>query len=165
MWLFAVQAGLERLLGELRERARRLEELLPCRVSSEEQREVLGLLCKVHELEIENAEMQSHTLLKDNVIRQKDVVVQRFAQHRQLCHEIIQQQRQFIDSEWCQGRTEGKLCCVIWKSTFKCLLMFINVNSVFVSHTQITVCWCLHNYRSCMIFISESWMREIWIES
>ncbi|TRY65618.1 hypothetical protein DNTS_017706 [Danionella cerebrum] len=71
--------------------------LLPRRVSSEEQREVLCLLCKVHELEIENAEMQSSALLKDNVIRQKNVVVQRFEQHRHLCHEIIQQQRQFID--------------------------------------------------------------------
>ncbi|KAK1794087.1 hypothetical protein P4O66_010989 [Electrophorus voltai] len=91
------KAGLERQLGELRERARRLEELLPRRVSSDEQREVLGLLCKVHELEIENAEMQSHALLKDNVIRQKDAVVQRFEQHRQLCHEIIRQQRRFID--------------------------------------------------------------------
>lgn len=84
---------------ELRDRARRLEELLPRRVSSEEQREVLCLLCKVHELEIENAEMQSHALLKDNVIRQKNFVVQRFEQHRHLCDEIIQQQRQFIDGE------------------------------------------------------------------
>ncbi|XP_016381116.1 kinesin-like protein KIF19 isoform X2 [Sinocyclocheilus rhinocerous] len=91
------KAGLEQCLAELREKARRLEELLPRRVSSEEQREVLCLLCKVHELEIENAEMQSSTLLKDNVIRQKNVVVQRFEQHRHLCHEIIQQQRQFID--------------------------------------------------------------------
>ncbi|XP_076855748.1 kinesin-like protein KIF19 isoform X2 [Brachyhypopomus gauderio] len=91
------KAGLERRLAELRERARRLEELLPRRVSSEEQRELLGLLCKVHELEIGNAEMQSHALLKDNVIRQKDAVVQRFEQHRQLCHEIIRQQRRFID--------------------------------------------------------------------
>ena len=82
---------------ELRERARRLEELLPCRVSSEEQREVLGLLCKVHELEIENAEMQSHALLKDNVIRQKNFVVLRLEQHRHLCDELIQQQRRFID--------------------------------------------------------------------
>ncbi|KAL0179120.1 hypothetical protein M9458_024562, partial [Cirrhinus mrigala] len=90
-------AGLEQRLAELREKARRLEELLPRRVSSEEQREVLCLLCKVHELEIENAEMQSSALLKDNVIRQKNVVVQRFEQHRHLCHEIIQQQRQFID--------------------------------------------------------------------
>uniref|UniRef100_A0A6Q2X8X0 Kinesin-like protein n=1 Tax=Esox lucius TaxID=8010 RepID=A0A6Q2X8X0_ESOLU len=91
------KALLECRFVELRERARRLEELLPRRVSSEEQREVLGLLCKVHELEIENAEMQSHALLKDNVIRQKNYVVQRFEQHRHLCDEIIQQQRQFID--------------------------------------------------------------------
>uniref|UniRef100_UPI0037E94933 kinesin-like protein KIF19 n=1 Tax=Semicossyphus pulcher TaxID=241346 RepID=UPI0037E94933 len=91
------KALLERRFLELRERARRLEELLPRRVSSEEQREVLGLLCKVHELEIENAEMQSHALLKDNVIRHKNFVVQRFEQHRHLCDEIIQQQRQFID--------------------------------------------------------------------
>uniref|UniRef100_A0A3B3VAQ5 Kinesin-like protein n=1 Tax=Poecilia latipinna TaxID=48699 RepID=A0A3B3VAQ5_9TELE len=88
---------LEQRFLELRDRGRRLEELLPRRVSSEEQREVLGLLCKVHELEIENAEMQSHALIKDNVIRQKNFVVQRFEQHRHLCDEIIQQQRQFID--------------------------------------------------------------------
>ncbi|CAK6969683.1 kinesin-like protein KIF19 [Scomber scombrus] len=91
------KALLERRFLELRDRARRLEELLPRRVSSEEQREVLGLLCKVHELEIENAEMQSHALLKDNVIRQKNFMVQRFEQYRHLCDEIIQQQRQFID--------------------------------------------------------------------
>ncbi|KAK9530126.1 hypothetical protein VZT92_011651 [Zoarces viviparus] len=87
---------LERRFLELRDRARRLEELLPRRVSSEEQREVLCLLCKVHELEIENTEMQSNALLKDNVIRHKNFVVQRFEQHRHLCDEIIQQQRQFI---------------------------------------------------------------------
>ncbi|XP_070782857.1 kinesin-like protein KIF19 [Enoplosus armatus] len=95
--IYKQKALLERRFLELRDRARRLEELLPRRVSSEEQREVLCLLCKVHELEIENAEMQSHALLKDNVIRQKNFVVQRFEQHRHLCDEIIQQQRQFID--------------------------------------------------------------------
>lgn len=91
-----LKALLERSFLELRDRGQRLEELLPRRVSSEEQREVLGLLCKVHELEIGNAEMQSHALLKDNVIRQKNFVVQRFEQHRHLCDEIIQQQRRFI---------------------------------------------------------------------
>ncbi|KAK1163744.1 kinesin-like protein KIF19 [Acipenser oxyrinchus oxyrinchus] len=88
---------LEKRFQEIQVRAQQLEEMLPQRVSSEEQREVLGLLCKVHELEIENAEMQSHALLKDNVIRQKNYMVQRFEQHRSLCDEIIQQQRQFID--------------------------------------------------------------------
>ncbi|XP_056286717.1 kinesin-like protein KIF19 isoform X3 [Pseudoliparis swirei] len=90
------KALLERRFLELRDRARRLEELLPRRVSSEEQREVLSLLCKVHELEIENTEMQSNALLKDNVIRHKNFVVQRFERHRHLCDEVIQQQRQFI---------------------------------------------------------------------
>ena len=77
--------------------------MLPRKVSSEEQREVLSLLCKVHELEIGHAEMQAHALLKDNVIRQKNFVVQRFEQHRHLCHEIIQQQRQFIIGQWSQN--------------------------------------------------------------
>lgn len=97
--LLLPKALLERRFLELRDRARRLEELLPRRVSSEEQREVLCLLCKVHELEIENTEMQSNALLKDNVIRHKNFVVQRFEQHRHLCDEIIQQQRQFIVGE------------------------------------------------------------------
>lgn len=96
---FTIKTLLEHRFQELRDRAQRLEELLPRWVSSEEQREVLGLLCKVHELEIENTEMQAHALLKDNVIRQKNFVVQRFEQHRHLCDEIIQQQRQFIDGE------------------------------------------------------------------
>ncbi|XP_066560551.1 kinesin-like protein KIF19 isoform X2 [Amia ocellicauda] len=91
------KVALEKQFREQQERARWLEEMLPRRVSSDEQREVLGLLCKVHELEIENAEMQSHALLKDNVIRQKNYVVQRFERHRHLCDEIIQQQRQFIN--------------------------------------------------------------------
>lgn len=84
---------------ELRDQARRLEELLHRRGSSEEQREVLALLCRVHELEMEKAEMQSHALLRDGVIRQKNFVVQRFEQHRHLCDEIIQQQRQLMDGE------------------------------------------------------------------
>ncbi|XP_033840198.1 kinesin-like protein KIF19 [Periophthalmus magnuspinnatus] len=87
---------LERRLAHLREQAQRTEELLPQRVSCEGQRQVLGLLCKVHELELEKAEMQSSTLLKDNLLRRKERVVQRFERHRQLCDKIIQRQRQFI---------------------------------------------------------------------
>ncbi|XP_069786281.1 kinesin-like protein KIF19 isoform X2 [Narcine bancroftii] len=88
---------LEKQFTDIRSRAHKLEELLPRQISSEQQREVLSLLCKVHELEVENTEMQSIALLKDNVIRQTDYVIQRFEQHRQLCAEIIQQQRQIID--------------------------------------------------------------------
>ncbi|XP_043941071.1 kinesin-like protein KIF19 isoform X2 [Protopterus annectens] len=87
---------LEKKFREIRQQAQQLEEVLPKRINSEEQQEVLSLLCKVHELEIENTEMQSNALLKDNVIRQKNYVVQRYEQHRYLCDEIIQQQRKII---------------------------------------------------------------------
>uniref|UniRef100_A0A8C6UF27 Kinesin-like protein n=1 Tax=Neogobius melanostomus TaxID=47308 RepID=A0A8C6UF27_9GOBI len=90
------KASLERRLALLREQSRRVEELLPRRVSCEGQRQVLGLLCKVHELEVEKAEMQSSALLKDNLLRHKEHAMQRFERHRLLCDQIIQKQRQFI---------------------------------------------------------------------
>uniref|UniRef100_A0A8D1MYG8 Kinesin-like protein KIF19 n=1 Tax=Sus scrofa TaxID=9823 RepID=A0A8D1MYG8_PIG len=88
---------LEQRCRELRARGRRLEETLPRRIGSEEQREVLSLLCRVHELEVENTEMQSHALLRDGALRHRREAVRRLEQHRSLCDEIIQGQRQIID--------------------------------------------------------------------
>ncbi|KAK2503601.1 hypothetical protein MC885_021842 [Smutsia gigantea] len=89
--------ALEQRCRELRARGRRLEETLPRRISSEEQREVLSLLCRVHELEVENTEMQSHARLRDGALRHRREAVRRLEQHRSLCDEIIQGQRQIID--------------------------------------------------------------------
>ncbi|XP_060058669.1 kinesin-like protein KIF19 isoform X1 [Erinaceus europaeus] len=89
--------ALEQRCRELRTRGRRLEETLPRRIGSEEQREVLSLLCRVHELEVENTEMQSHALLRDGALRHRREAVRRLEQHRSLCDEIIQAQRQIID--------------------------------------------------------------------
>ncbi|XP_047687548.1 kinesin-like protein KIF19 isoform X2 [Prionailurus viverrinus] len=89
--------ALEQRCRELRTRGRRLEETLPRRIGSEEQREVLSLLCRVHELEVENTEMQSHALLRDGALRHRREAVRRLEQHRSLCDEIIQGQRQIID--------------------------------------------------------------------
>lgn len=91
------QVTLEQRCRELRARGRRLEETLPRRIGSEEQREVLSLLCRVHELEVENTEMQSHALLRDGALRHRREAVRRLEQHRSLCDEIIQGQRQIID--------------------------------------------------------------------
>lgn len=91
------QLALEHRCRELRTRGRRLEETLPRRIGSEEQREVLSLLCRVHELEVENTEMQSHALLRDGALRHRREAVRRLEQHRSLCDEIIQGQRQIID--------------------------------------------------------------------
>lgn len=92
-----LQLALEQRCRELRARGRRLEETLPRRIGSEEQREVLSLLCRVHELEVENTEMQSHALLRDSALRHRREAVRRLEQHRSLCDEIIQGQRQIID--------------------------------------------------------------------
>ncbi|CAI9163880.1 unnamed protein product [Rangifer tarandus platyrhynchus] len=88
--------ALEQRCRELRARGRRLEETLPRRVSSEEQREALGLLCRVHELELEKAEMQSHSLLRDGALRHRREALRRLEQRRSLCEEIIRAQRQLI---------------------------------------------------------------------
>uniref|UniRef100_A0A8C5WVA6 Kinesin-like protein n=1 Tax=Laticauda laticaudata TaxID=8630 RepID=A0A8C5WVA6_LATLA len=90
------KAELERRFWDIRQYGQRLEEALPWCISSEEQREVLSLLCKVHELEVENTAIQSSTLLKDNFIHHQERAVRRFERYRSLCHHIIQEQRQII---------------------------------------------------------------------
>ncbi|KAL7989581.1 hypothetical protein Chor_012247 [Crotalus horridus] len=99
-------AELERRFWEVQQRGHRLEEALPWCISSEEQREVLSLLCKVHELEVENTAIQSSTLLKDNFIHHQERAVRHFERYRSLCHRIIQEQRQIIHVKWrlsCNG--------------------------------------------------------------
>ncbi|XP_045020672.1 kinesin-like protein KIF19 [Bubalus bubalis] len=88
--------ALEQRCRELRARGRRLEQTLPRRVSSEQQREALGLLCRVHELELKNAEMQSQALLRDGALRHRREALRRLEQRRSLCEEIIRAQRQLI---------------------------------------------------------------------
>ena len=95
----APQLALEQRCRELRARGRRLEQTLPRRVGSEQQREALGLLCRVHELELKNAEMQSQALLRDGALRHRREALRRLEQRRSLCEEIIRAQRQLI-----QGR-------------------------------------------------------------
>lgn len=75
----------------------KMEELLSRRISNEEQREILALLCRVHELEVENTEIQSAMLCKENILRTKDLLLQRYKQHRSLCDEIIQRQKSLIE--------------------------------------------------------------------
>lgn len=62
---------------------------------------MLSLLCRVHELEVENTEMQSHALLRDGALRHRHEAVRRLEQHRSLCEELIQGQRQIIDGRPC----------------------------------------------------------------
>ena len=94
-----LKTDLQGKLQQTRKEVEALEELLPKKISSEENREILGLLCKVHELEITNAELQSSSLLRENLLRQKDLEMNKFESRQRLCDEIIQMQRGFINGK------------------------------------------------------------------
>ncbi|XP_048870300.1 kinesin-like protein KIF19 isoform X3 [Brienomyrus brachyistius] len=93
----ALKSDLEEKLASMNIKSSKMEELLPSRISNGEQREILALLCRVHELEVENTEIQSAVLCKENVLRTKDFMIQRYEQHRSLCDEIIQRQKSLIE--------------------------------------------------------------------
>ncbi|KAM4632494.1 kinesin-like protein KIF19 [Discoglossus pictus] len=93
------KSELEKCLSNAKLKASQLEQLLPKQISNEDQREVLRLLCKVHELEISNTELQAKALCKENLLSQKDFVIDRHQQHRRLCEEIIRQQRVVIEDK------------------------------------------------------------------
>ncbi|KAL6082666.1 hypothetical protein STEG23_005866 [Scotinomys teguina] len=92
----ALKAGLEQRLARAKQKASQMEKLLPRQVTSEDQREVLQLLCRAHELEVENTELQADNLCRKNLLCQKDFVIQRYHQHRMLCEQVIQGQRQLM---------------------------------------------------------------------
>ncbi|XP_078347160.1 kinesin-like protein KIF19 [Oculina patagonica] len=101
-----LKADLQGKLQQTRKEVEALEELLPKKISSEENREILGLLCKVHELEITNAELQSNSLLRENLLRQKDLEMNKFESRQRLCDEIIQMQRAVINDSGIQCSAE-----------------------------------------------------------
>lgn len=94
-----LKVDLQGKLQQTRKEVEALEELLPKKISSEENREILGLLCKVHELEITNAELQSNSLLRENLLRQKDLEMNKYDSRQRLCDEIIQMQRAVINGK------------------------------------------------------------------
>nr|XP_045619203.1 kinesin-like protein KIF19 [Procambarus clarkii] len=85
-------------LKRCRNLLRKWHEALPKSITNDEQRELLALLCKVHELEIQKVEMQSEALLKEHELRRRDLVIMRYDRQRTLCDEIITRQRQMIEA-------------------------------------------------------------------
>jgi kinesin family protein 18/19 len=69
----------------------------PKGLQSEEQREIIHLLSRVHELQVENMGMQSTCVLRNFEISRRDMTINMFREHKDLCHEIISQQRALID--------------------------------------------------------------------
>ncbi|KAM6299077.1 kinesin-like protein KIF19 [Aegotheles albertisi] len=95
----ALKTELEQHLANAKEKASQMEEIFPRQITSEDQQEVLRLLCRAHELELGNTELQANTLCKENLLCQKDFVIQQLQQHMLLCEEIIQQQHMLIKAQ------------------------------------------------------------------
>nr|XP_058148454.1 kinesin-like protein KIF19 [Dasypus novemcinctus] len=92
----ALKAGLERRLAIAKEKASQMEQLLPGQAASEHQREVLRLLCRAHELEVESTGLRADNLYRRNLLSQKDLVIQHYRRHRLLCEHIIRDQQRLL---------------------------------------------------------------------
>ncbi|XP_040976301.1 kinesin-like protein KIF19 [Aquila chrysaetos chrysaetos] len=89
---------LEQQLANAEEKASQTE-IFPRQITSEDQQEVLRLLCRAHELELGNTELQANTLYEENLLCWKDFVIQQLQQHMLLCEEIIQRQQMLIKAQ------------------------------------------------------------------
>lgn len=70
---------------------------LPSLLSSDDEREILALMCRVHELEADKMALQSERLVRQHELRRRDLIILRYDRQRQLCEEIITRQRQIIE--------------------------------------------------------------------
>ncbi|XP_054246841.1 kinesin-like protein KIF19 [Indicator indicator] len=97
--MVALRTELEQQLANAKEKASQMEEFFPRQITSEDQQEVLRLLCRAHELELGNTELQTNTPYKENLLCQKDFVIQQLQQHMLLCEEIIWQQQKLLKGQ------------------------------------------------------------------
>lgn len=72
---------------------------LPTLLSSDDEREILALMCRVHELEADKMALQSERLVRQHELRRRDLLILRYDRQRQLCEEIITRQRQIMEGK------------------------------------------------------------------
>jgi hypothetical protein len=70
---------------------------LPDRISSDEERELLALLCRVHELEADKVSLQAERMARQAELRRRDLQLLRAERQRRLCEDIISTQRRIIE--------------------------------------------------------------------
>ncbi|XP_065072856.1 kinesin-like protein KIF19 isoform X2 [Ochlerotatus camptorhynchus] len=92
-----IRVATEHDLEECRKRGVALEDELPERISSDEERELLSLLCRVHELEADKVSLQAERLARQAELRRRDLQLLRAERQRRLCEDIISTQRRIIE--------------------------------------------------------------------
>ncbi|XP_024940818.1 kinesin-like protein KIF19 isoform X2 [Cephus cinctus] len=92
-----LRASAERELEACRQRSAALEDELPSRINSDEERELLALMLRVHELEADKMMLQSERLVKQHELRRRELLILRYDRQRQISDEIITRQRQLME--------------------------------------------------------------------
>lgn len=92
----------EKDLEVCRQKGVALEDELPDRISSDDERELLALLCRVHELEADKVSLQADRLARQAELRRRDLQLLRAERQRRLCEDIISTQRKIIE----EGKVE-----------------------------------------------------------
>ncbi|XP_041978477.1 kinesin-like protein KIF19 isoform X1 [Aricia agestis] len=92
----AQRAAVERQLEQVRLRGAQLEQELPVHINGAE-REVLSLVCRVHELEADKLALQGERAARAHELRRRDLALQRRDAQRRLTDEIITRQRRTLE--------------------------------------------------------------------
>ncbi|XP_011154857.1 kinesin-like protein KIF19 [Harpegnathos saltator] len=92
-----VRAAAEKELESCRKRSAMLEDELPSRINSDEERELLALMLRVHELEADKMMLQSERLVKQHELRRRELLLLRYDRQRQISDEIITRQRRIME--------------------------------------------------------------------
>ncbi|XP_057667084.1 kinesin-like protein KIF19 [Diorhabda carinulata] len=94
-----LRTHIEQKLEVCRQRGVTLEDQLPTLLSSDDEREILALMCRVHELEADKMALQSERLVRQHELRRRDLLILRYDRQRQICEEIITRQRQLMEEK------------------------------------------------------------------
>ncbi|KAL7731205.1 hypothetical protein ACLKA6_014393 [Drosophila palustris] len=92
-----IRESTEHELEQCRQKGVKLEDELPERITSDEERELLALLCRVHELEADKVSLQAERLARQAELRRRDLQLLRAERQRRLCEDIISSQRRLIE--------------------------------------------------------------------
>ncbi|CAH2106418.1 unnamed protein product [Euphydryas editha] len=93
----AERLRVERQLEQVRLRGAQLEQELPAHIESGPEREVLALVCRVHELEADKLALQGERAARAHELRRRDLALQRRDAQRRLTDEIITRQRRALE--------------------------------------------------------------------
>ncbi|XP_063995709.1 kinesin-like protein KIF19 isoform X1 [Diachasmimorpha longicaudata] len=92
-----LRALTERELETCRQRSANLEDELPSQINSDQERELLALMLRVHELEADKMMLQSERLVKQHELRRRELLLLRYDRQRQISDEIITRQRRIME--------------------------------------------------------------------